>query len=314
MAKYALQRIFLHIPSLIIISFVTFALIRFIPGDTAVAMTEELGYAANLEELRSLLGIDRPIHVQYFDWVGGFFQGDFGHSLWDGSDAGAELLHRLPITLEIALLSLLISVVIAIPVGVYSAVRQDTWGDYTARSAVVLFDSVPHFWIATLILILPAYYVGWVPPVGWVAFSEDPIKHLMLVGLPASILGVGSTASLIRLTRAMMLETLRQDYVRTAWSKGLSENTVLYRHALKNALIPVVTFFGLRIPNAVSGSVIMEAVFGIPGVGRWIIDAINFRDYPQLQVALLFIAIMVMVSNLLVDLFYGWLDPRVHYN
>ncbi len=313
MAKYALQRILLLIPTLIVISFVTFALIRFIPGDAALAMTEELGYAADLDELRHLLGIDRPIIVQYLDWVGGFIHGDFGSSLWDGSSAAGELLERLPITMEIAGLSLLISAVIAIPIGVFSAVHQDTRGDYSIRSAVVLFDSVPSFWVATLVLVIPAYFIGWVPASGWVSFTEDPVKHLTLVLLPAAIIGMGSTASLIRLTRAMMLEVLRQDYIRTAWSKGLSENSVMYRHALKNALIPVLTFFGLRIPNAFSGSVIMEAVFGIPGVGRWIIDAINFRDYPQLQVALLFIAVMVLVSNLVIDLAYGWLDPRVRY-
>ena len=313
MRTYAIQRILLLIPTLVVLSFISFSLIRFIPGDAALLMTEELAYAPDIEALQERLGLTEPIHIQYFKWVGGFFRGDFGRSLWDGSPAAEELVRRLPVTLELAFFSLFLSAIIAIPIGVFSAVRQDTKADYLVRSTIVLADAVPHFWLATLILILPAVYLGWAPPVGWHSLSEDPVKHLILLMLPASIISVSSAASLVRITRTMMLEVLRQEYIRTAWSKGLSESTVMYRHALKNALIPVITVFGLRVPNAINGSVVMEGVFGIPGLGRWIIDAINFRDYPQLQIALMFTAVTVLVANLIVDLAYGWIDPRVRY-
>lgn len=313
MRNYAIQRVLLLIPTLLVLSFISFALIRFIPGDAAWMMTEELGYAPDIEALQERLGLTEPIHTQYLKWVGGFFRGDFGRSLWDGSSAADELFRRLPVTLELAFFSLFLSALVAIPIGVFSAMRQDTKGDYVVRSTVVLADAIPHFWLATLILILPAVYLGWTAPVGWHSLTEDPVKHLLLLLLPASIISVSSSASLVRITRTMMLEVLRQEYIRTAWSKGLSERSVMYRHALKNALIPVVTVFGLRVPNALNGSVVMEAVFGIPGLGRWTIDAITFRDYPQLQVALLFTAITVLIANLIVDLLYGWLDPRVRY-
>ena len=223
------------------------------------------------------------------------------------------VLSIISFSLELAFFSLFLSALVAIPIGVFSAVRQDTKGDYAVRSTVVLVDAVPHFWLATLILILPAVYLGWSVPVGWHSLTEEPVRHFIQMLLPASIISVSSSASLVRITRTMMLEVLRQEYIRTAWSKGLSERSIMYRHALKNALIPVVTVFGLRVPNALNGSVVMEAVFGIPGLGRWTIDAITYRDYGQLQLALMFTAITVLVANLIVDLLYGWLDPRVRY-
>ena len=313
MRTYAIQRVLLLIPTLLVLSIISFSLIRFIPGDAAWMMVDELGYADDIEALQERLGLNEPVPTQYVKWIAGFFRGDFGRSLWDGSPAVDELVRRLPVTLELAFFSLFLSALVAIPIGVFSAVRQDTKGDYMVRSTVVLADAVPHFWLATLILVLPAVYIGWSPPVGWHSLTEDPVKHLLLLLLPASIISVSSAASLVRITRTMMLEVLRQEYIRTAWSKGLSERSVMYRHALKNALIPVITVFGLRVPNALNGSVVMEAVFGIPGLGRWTIDAINFRDYPQLQIALLFTAVTVLVANLIVDLAYGWLDPRVRY-
>ena len=311
MRNYIIKRLLLAVPTVFIITVLVFSLIRLIPGDVAQLMYEEMAYADSIEELQEQLGLNKPIHTQYFEWVGGLFRGDFGRSLWDGYPAIEEIKSRLPVTLEIGILSLVLGVVIAIPVGVYSAVRQDSIADYIARSSAVVFLSVPHFVIATLAIILPAYYLGWVPKLGYVSFFEDPLEHIILMAFPIIILGVNSTAYLIRMTRAMMLEVLRQDYIRTAWSKGLRERQVVYRHALKNALIPVLTIVGFRVPSAFNGSVIMEVIFGLPGLGIWILDSITLRDYPQLQLAILFMAVIVVITNLVVDLTYGLVDPRV---
>jgi len=301
----------LAIPTIILVSMIIFSLVRLIPGDVAEAMTEEYAYAPTIEDLREKLGLNDPIYEQYGKWAWNALRGDFGNSLWTRESVFDELIRRLPITLELSLLSLFISTAIAIPIGVYSGLRQDTKLDYLMRSGAIFFLSVPHFWLATLVLVLPAYYYGWAPPIVWTPFSEDPMANLSHVIAPALILGVGSSASTMRMTRAMILEVQRQDYIRTAWSKGLRERTVVFRHALKNAIIPVITLFGLRIPSLISGAVVMENVFGLPGVGRWIIAGIQTFDYPVVQISVFFLAFIVVMTNLIIDLTYGWLDPRI---
>ena len=313
MTAYVIRRLLLAIPTLFLVSVIVFSILRLIPGDVAEAMTEEYAYAPTIDALRQKLGLDRPLPVQYAIWVWDALRGDFGNSLWNRQSVFGELFRRLPVTLELGGLALLISAIVAVPIGVYSGLRQDTKTDYALRSSAIFFLSVPHFWLATLILIFPAYYLGWAPRVVWTPFAEDPIANLQHVITPALIIGLGGAAPMMRLTRAMILEVQRQDYIRTAWSKGLRERAVVFRHALKNAIIPVVTLFGLRIPTLISGAVVMENVFGLPGVGRWIVVGIQNFDYPVVQIGTLFLAVIVVITNLLIDLTYGWLDPRIRF-
>ena len=314
MQRYIIRRVLLVIPTLLLVSVIVFSVIRLIPGDVVLVMTQDYALATDVEDMRERLGLNQPIHVQYFEWIKGFPSGEFGRSLYTGNSALSQIKQRFPVTLELAAFSLLISAVIGISLGVYSAVRQGTWLDYAGRSAAIFFLSAPNFWIASLVLVLPAYYIGWAPRLTWIPFTEDPLGNLRQVLLPAAILGAASAASLMRLTRAMMLEEMRQDYIRTAFAKGLREKTVIYRHALKNTMMPVLTLFGLRIPTALGGAVIIEVIFGFPGLGRWITDSIIDRDYPLLQAAVMFLAIIVLLTNLVIDILYAWLNPRIRYS
>jgi peptide/nickel transport system permease protein len=314
MARYLGRRLLLMVPAALLVSIIVFSVVRLIPGDVVDMMVEEYAYAPTVEALRERLGLDRPLVVQYADWLGGVLRGDLGVSLWRGNDTAQELLERFPITLELALLTLLITVVVALPLSVLAATHPDSLVDYLGRGGAILFLSVPGFWVATLALVLPAMWWGWLPPLTYTPFFEDPLKNLAQLALPALILGIDGAAPLMRLTRAMILEVLREDYIRTAWAKGLAERAVVYRHALKNALIPVVTLIGLRVPVLLGGTVIMETIFGIPGVGRWIVESLTYRDYPVLQAGVLLYCALVMLTNLVVDLTYGWLNPSIRYS
>src|SRR5215831_8069919 len=312
--QYVLKRLLVAIPSLLIASLVVFTLPRLIPGDVVQLMLEEKAYGKDLEDLRAKLGLNRPIYVQYFDWLGRVVRGDFGESLWTRRPVLQELMARLPITLELGLLAVGFALVIAIPIGVLSATRADTVRDYLARSAAILGLSVPGFWLATLVIILPAIWWGWTPHLSFAEFSRDPLAHVAQFILPALILGIASAAALMRLTRAMLLEVLRQGYVRTAWAKGLAERWVVVKHSLKNALIPVITVLGIQLAQIFSGTVVIESIFGLPGIGRFLFDAILQRDYPVIQgINLLVVSIIVLV-NLFVDLLYAVLDPRIRYS
>jgi len=313
MRQYALRRVLLVIPTLLVVSVFIFAIIRLIPGDIVDAMVVEGGYAANAEELRHRLGLDRPIHVQYLDWLLNMLRGDWGVSLHTGESATSAMAKKVPVTLELGGLSLLITVLVALPLGVLSAVRQDTAVDYMARSLAYLMHSVPYFWIATMVLVFPSIWWEWTPPLKYTPLLQDPLDNLLQFVIPAAILGIYGASGLVRLTRAMMLEVLSQDYIRTAWAKGLLERAILYRHALKNAMIPVITLIGLRAPVIIGGAVIMENIFVLPGMGRWLVESVNYRDYPMLQIGVLLFTLVVVVSNLAVDLSYAWLDPRVRY-
>ena len=279
----------------------------------------ELGQAdATLDRvaMERMLGLDVPVHVQYGRWIGGIFRhGTLGKSLYAGHMTIEErIVGRLPATIELGLLSIVVGLVIALPVGIYSAIRQDSAADYAGRTVAVIGLAAPNFWLAIMVMIYPAIWWTWSPPMEWVPFTEDPLGNLGVLLIPSLILGTAMAATTMRMTRTMMLEVLRQDYIRTGWSKGLNERVVVLRHALKNALIPVVTLVGMQLPLLVGGAVIMENIFNLPGLGRLMLVALNDRDYPVVSGINLFFATAVLGINLLIDLIYPYLDPRVRYS
>ncbi len=311
--RYLAKRLLVAVPSLLIASLIVFALPRLIPGDVVSLMLEEKAYARDLAELRAKLGLDRPLHVQYLEWLGHVVRGDLGESLWTRRPVREELARRLPVTLELGASSVVFAVIIALPIGVLSATRQDTLSDYLARSAAILGLSVPGFWLATLVIVLPAIWWGWRPVAEYVEFGRDPTGHLVQFLLPGLILGVAAGAALMRLQRATLLEVLRQDYVRTAWAKGLRERAVVFKHSLKNAFIPVLSVFGIQIAQIFGGAVIIETIFGLPGLGRFLFEAISQRDYPVIQGVNLVVVAAIVLVNLAVDTLYAVLDPRIRY-
>jgi peptide/nickel transport system permease protein len=311
--RYIATRLLIAIPSLLIASVVVFSLPRLIPGDAVQLMLEEKAYAKDIEELREKLGLNRPLHVQYVEWAGRAVRGDLGESLWTKRPVLEEIGHRLPITLELAIIALAISLVIALPVGIIAAVRQDSPGDLVARSVAILGLSVPAFWLATLVIVLPAIWWNWRPSAEFTPFAVDPVANLRHMWLPAVVLGIAAAAALMRLTRGMLLEVLRQDYVRTAWAKGLAERAIVFKHALRNGIIPVVTLLGTQLPQIIGGTVVIETIFGLPGMSRFLFDAINQRDYPVIQGVNLVVVSTVVMVNLAVDALYAVLDPRIRY-
>jgi peptide/nickel transport system permease protein len=312
MRTYVLRRLLVAVPSLLIASLIVFTLPRLIPGDVVQLMLEEKAYGKDLEDLRAKLGLNRPIHVQYVEWLGAIARGQFGESLWTRRPVVEELARRLPVTATLGLMATAVALLIGIPIGVLAATRQDGALDFVARSGAILGLSIPSFVLAVLVTLLPAIWWGWTPP-RFVEFGKDPAGHLLQFVLPAVILGIASAAGIMRLTRGMLLEVLRQDYVRTAWSKGLRERAVVLKHALKNALIPVVTVLGLQVAAIAGGAVIIEWIFGIPGMGQFLVDAIVQRDYPVIQGINLVIVTLIVLTNLTVDLVYAVLDPRIRY-
>jgi peptide/nickel transport system permease protein len=311
--RYALKRLFVAVPSLVIASVIVFSLSRLVPGDVVTLMMEENQYAQDLAEMRAKLGLDRPIHVQYLEWVGRALRGDLGQSLYSGRPITQELAYRVPVSLELGAVALVFAVLLGVPIGVLSAVRQDSLKDYVARSGAILGLSVPGFWLGTLVIVLPAIYLGWSPAIQYRPFAVDPWGHVLQFLIPGFLLGIASAASIMRLTRTQLLEVLRQDYVRTAWAKGLVERKVILKHSLKNAVIPVVTVLGIQIAQVLSGTVIFESIFGLPGMGRYLFDSITERDYPAIQGINLVVVTTVVMVNLVVDLVYAWLDPRIRY-
>lgn len=313
MSRYIVSRVLLIVPTLLIVTIVVFSLVRLIPGDVVNIMIGEQGYAKDADEMRVKLGIDRPIHEQYLRFVSSLVRGDLGRSFHSNKPVLEELLRRLPITAELAILALTLSLSISIPIGIVSAIRQDSMVDYVARSFSIGMLAMPGFWLATLAIVLPSLWFRWTPSVQYTPLFDDPYKNLQHVFLPALLLGAHISASVMRMSRTMMLEVLRQDYVRTAWAKGLRERTVVVRHVIKNAMIPVVTILGLQLAQLLGGAVIFEQIFAIPGLGRYLLEAIQTRDYTAVQGVNLFIATMVILINLSVDLTYSYLDPRVRY-
>jgi peptide/nickel transport system permease protein len=317
MQAYIARRLLALIPTLFFASVIVFVTVRLIPGDIIDLMMSQNDISAgkkDREALEAALGLNQPMYIQYFRWIGAIlFSGDMGKSLWQNTPVTEQLLQRLPVTFELGLLSLLVALTVAIPIGVYSAIRQDTAGDYVTRSFSILMLAVPSFWLGTLVMVFPSIWWGWSPQIRFVPFSQDPIQNLSQMIVPSIILGCSLSAITMRLTRTMMLEVLRQDYVRTAWAKGLSERLVVMRHALRNALIPVVTLIGLQAPILIGGAVIMEQIFVIPGMGLLLLEAVSQRDYPIITGVFLVVGLAVMLINLIVDLSYGLLDPKVRY-
>ena len=316
MTGYIVQRILLMFPTIILVVTLTFALMHIVPGDAVLAQIEE-GTNLRPEQLdlmRERLGLDKPLYVQYGEWLWGLLKFDAGVSLFTGRPVMAQLLRAIPISVELILFSQILSISIAIPVGVLSAIRQDTWLDYILRTTSIGMLAARSFWIATMVIIFGAYWFLWSPPIGYMPFWEDPVTNLKQLLIPSVIIGLNGSATKMRMTRSTVLEVLRQDYVRTARAKGLSETVVLVRHVLKNSLIPVITIWGASIAGLVNGSIIIENIFGLPGVGRSMITAINNSDMTQLQINVLFYGVAIMVINLIVDISYTWFDPRVRYS
>ena len=317
MRAYLIRRLLLVIPTMFILSGIVFLAVRFIPGDIVDLIAETMwweGGDVDQEALRRMLGLDVPVHVQYGRWMGDILlRGTFGESLFGGWSIGERIAGRLPVTIELGVLAIVIGLVIALPVGVYSAIRQDTAADYVGRTAAVIGMATPNFWLGIMVMLFPAIWWGWSPSVELIRFREDPLANLGMFLIPAMILGTGMSAATMRMTRTMMLEVLRQDYIRTAWSKGLKERVVIMRHGIKNAFIPVVTLVGLQLPLLVGGSVILEEIFVLPGIGRMFVDSLDLRDYPVISAINLLLATVVLLSTLFVDMLYPYLDPRIRY-
>jgi peptide/nickel transport system permease protein len=317
MRTYILRRVLLIIPTLFLVTIIVFLSVRFVPGDVIDIMVSEMGVTEDREgaalRLRQQMGLDKPIYVQYGRWVGAAFRGDLGESLWSGRSITEEMGAKLPISLELGLMAMITALIISLPIGIYSAIRQDTGGDYVGRSIAILCISLPGFWLGTMVIVFPSVWWNWTPSMEYIPFFSDPGTNLVQFIIPAVIMGMVMSGNTMRMTRTMMLEVLRQDYIRTAWSKGLAERVVVTRHALKNALIPVVTIVGLQVPILIGGTAIMEQIFVLPGVGRYLVEALGRRDYPILSGINLIMASFVLVVNLVVDVIYAYLDPRIQY-
>ena len=317
MGAYAARRILALIPTMLFASLIVFLIIRMVPGDVIDLMMSQNDIsadAASRDELRKALGMDASLPVQYMNWMGNIvLHGDLGRSLWQNEPVGRLILSRVPATLSLGLMAMTIALLLALPIGVFSALRQDTKADYLFRSFSILMLAIPSFWLGTMVMVFPSIWWGWSPQVNYTEFSDDPVGHVKQMLVPAMVLGLALSALTMRLTRTMMLEVMRQDYIRTAWAKGLSEPLIVARHALRNALIPVVTLLGLQAPLILGGAVIIEQIFVLPGMGLLLLDAVNQRDYPLVSGIFFVVGVAVMLINLLVDLSYGLLDPKVRH-
>jgi len=317
MQRYVVRRLLLVIPTLIGVSLVVFTIVRLVPGDVIAVISGDFGATdkASREALLKEYGLDDNIPKQYATWLSQVIRLDLGKSILSGRDVSGELGNRLPITFELGIMAILFSMVFAVPIGIVSAIRQDSIWDYAGRSLAIGLLAVPGFAIALILITFASRNFTWgVPPRSYIHFMDDPIGNVRMLAMPAIILGAGLSGSVMRFTRSTMLEVLRQDYIRTAWSKGLRERTIIVRHAMRNAFIPVITVIGLQLPIVVGGTVIIETVYSIPGMGRYYIEAVNQKDYPVIQAINLLVAVVVVFANLGVDLMYSVLDPRIRYS
>ena len=324
MRAYLFRRLLILIPTLFLVTLLIFFLIRLMPGDIVDRLQgQSIDVKLDRATIERKLGLDASAIIQYGRWMGlipqvdgsfsGILQGDLGTSWWQGTPVVQLLAARWMVTLELGILGLIIAQLIALPIGVYSALRQDTWGDYIGRSFAILCISVPYFWVGTLVIVFPSIWWNYMPPLMLIPFTEDIIGNLRMFIVPALVLGMALGGMIMRMTRTMVLVVLRQDYIRTAWAKGLRERIVILRHALKNAAIPVITLIGLQVPFVIGGTVIIEQIFSLPGMGRLILDATLFRDQPLISGIILLFSVVLMLINLLVDLTYAYLDPRIRY-
>jgi peptide/nickel transport system permease protein len=317
MRAFLIKRILALIPTIIFATLIVFVVIRLIPGDVIDQMVSQHDIGSqeiSRKALEKALGLDVPVVVQYLRWMERIFlHGDLGNSLWKQTPVTSLVMERLPTTFEVSGIAIIFSLLLAIPIGVYSAIRQDTAGDYAGRTLSILGIAIPNFWLGTMVVIYPAIWWGWSPSVELVPFTKHPLANLKQFIVPSIVLGFSLSGVTMRMMRAMMLEVLRQDYIRTAWAKGLKEKVVIMRHALKNALIPVVTVFGLYLPVLIGGTVIVEQIFVLPGMGNLMFDAIQQRDYPIITGLMMIIGVVVLVCNLLVDMSYSYLDPKIRF-
>ena len=317
MQTYIIRRLLLVIPTLFLVTLIIFFVIRLIPGDIIDVMAARMHYFTDVTraDLEEKLGLDVPVQVQYVRWLKNLvLHRTLGDSLWQQTSVVEEVLIRVPVTIELGILGLLVSLLIGVPIGIYSAMRQDTIGDHIARSIAIIFISVPGFWLGTMVVVFPSIWWGYMPSITLILFTEDPIGNLKMFIVPAIVLGMAMGGLTMRMTRTMMLEVLRQDYVRTAWAKGLRERQVVVRHALKNALIPVVSLVGLMVGVMIGGSVVIEEIFSLPGMGRLTLNVVSQRDYTVVSGVLLFFGTGMILVNLVIDLLYAYLDPRIRYD
>ncbi|HET7875430.1 MAG TPA: ABC transporter permease [Methylomirabilota bacterium] len=315
MKTYLVQRLGIGLLTLVGMSIVIFALLRFAPGDIVDILFSTGGYVRPEERIAIMkeLGIDKPYVTQYLEWMGQLFTGDLGKSYNYGSPAWEVIRPKIPVTLELAALSLIVAVLLGVPTGVTSAVRQDTTLDYVLRVLSLAGLSMPSFWLGMVIILGLVAWLGWIPPMTYVGPRENLWLHTVQFALPALAVGYRSSALIMRITRSALLEVLREDYIRTAWAKGQTGRIVIWHHALKNAMLPVITVIGIEFAFLIGGLIVTERVFNLPGVANYLVEAIQARDYPIVQNLVMFIAVVVILSNLAVDLLYGFLDPRVRY-
>ena len=320
MGTYIVRRLLLVIPTLLIVTALTTISIRLIPGDAVDVLVGQMDLSGKEDrgelraQLEKQLGLDAPIPVQYVRWWKDvLLHGDLGDSIFMGVSVKSQIIQRLPVTLEIGVLALIIAMLISFPIAIYSAIRQDTIGDYALRGLAIILISLPEFWVGIMVVVFPSIWWGWSPPILNISLWDDPIGNLKMYILPAAILGMGINGVNMRLMRTMMLEVVREDYIRTAYAKGLTERVVIFRHAVKNALIPVVTVIGLNVPVVIGGSIIIEQIFGLPGMGRLAVEAAFIRDYPTIIGVTLVYSFVVLLIILITDLSYAFLDPRIRY-
>jgi peptide/nickel transport system permease protein len=314
MFRYIIRRLLALIPVLLGISVVVFMLIHLVPGDVVSILLGPTATAPTRDALRKSLGLDQPIYIQYFRWLGNVLHGNLGTSIRTGQPVLQEILQRFPVTLELTLLAMVLAVIVGIAAGVIGAIKQYSKVDYAVTIFALAGLSIPNFLLATIFILFFALMVRWLPPSGYVPFRQNPIENLKLMIMPALALGLGAASYVARMTRSSVLETLRQDYIRTAYAKGLRAWSVVIRHALKNALIPIVTVVGIQLGYLLGGAVIIETIYTLPGIGRLALDGINMRDYPVVQGTVLFITVVFVFINLAVDILYAYLDPRINYD
>lgn len=315
MSKYIAKRLLLLIPTIFFVCVIVFSLLRMLPGDAVDALTYKIQssgtYDVDRSEVEALLGMDKPAVVQFFIWFWNAIRGDLGNCIFQNESVLSAIGRQLPVSLELGIMTLILSNLISIPLGLYCAARQDTISDYSIRVISLILTSIPMFWLATLTLIYPAIWWNYSPPAKYVSLFADPWQNLKMFFLPALLGAIAQAGMQLRTVRTVMLDTMRTDYVRTAWAKGAREKTIMVRHAFRNAMIPVITLIGGSVSMLIGGSVILETIFNIPGIGQQVITAVGNRDYPLVQGCVLVFSLFTMMINLIVDISYKWIDPRV---
>jgi peptide/nickel transport system permease protein len=318
MRRYFVRRLLLFVPTLILASMMVFTLMWIVPGDAAMMILTGEGESGrvkpeDLERLRHDLGLDRPFYIQYGDWLAHVVVGDLGDSIWYKIPVIDELKARFPVTLQLAVMAMLMATIAAVPLGILSAVTQDSWIDYGCRVFTLVGVALPFFWTGILMVYALAYFFNWLPPLGYASLWEDPLTNLQQLVFPALALAFYEMAFTARVTRSAMLEVLREDYIRTARSKGIRENRVIARHALKNAILPIITISGYQFGRLLGGVIIIEVIFVVPGMGTLLINSIVHRDFVMIQGMILMVAAVILALNLVIDLLYAMLDPRIRY-